>query len=106
MIDGDQGPGHDIPTEPPGSDMRVPAQVEVAFDILRWANAVQVPVRSFSENAVGRELTAKENSVYEAALEVLRLYLTGEMDFGQTGFDESMYPHPISAPQHPVKNVS
>ena len=67
----------DIPL-PPETDTRVPAQVDVAFEVVRWANMIQNPHIS---NVEGRDLEPKEKSVYEAGLEVLRLYLSGEMTF-------------------------
>ena len=74
-----QGPG--VPfLSPPTSeaDTRVPAQVDVAFEVVRWANMIQSP---HINNVEARDLNPKERSVYEAGLEVLRLYLTGEMTF-------------------------
>lgn len=80
--DGDQGAG--MAWAPPiGStsdaySSRYPMKVDVAFDVLRWASGIE---NHPLHQQAGRELKAKENSVYEAGLEVLRLYLTGEMDF-------------------------
>lgn len=65
---------------PPEVDSRVPAQVDVAFEVVRWGNAIEAP----HSNAIeARNLNPKERSVYEAGLEVLRLYLTGEMTFAE-----------------------
>ncbi len=49
-----------------------PCRVDVAFEVLHWAKVVE---------CVDRQLTDPERAVYNASLEVLRLYLTGEMDF-------------------------
>jgi hypothetical protein len=38
---------------------------------------------SYEKSPEGRQLTALEATVYNAALEVLRLYLSGEMDFAE-----------------------
>lgn len=54
----------------------IPAQVEVAFDAMRWANSIESGVCG-----EGRKLSSKERAIYESSLEVLRLYLTGEMTF-------------------------
>lgn len=81
-MNGAQGPMA-VPFSPlpaPETDSRVPAQVDVAFDVVRWGNTIQNP---HTAHTVGRDLTPKEKSVYEAALEVLRLYLTGEMTFAE-----------------------
>lgn len=75
-------------------NIRVPAQVSVAFDILKWANSIETGQggRNFDDPRLeGRELRLTEKAVYEASLEILRLYLTGEMLFAGTadGSDES-----------------
>ncbi len=48
---------------------KYPIQLDVAFDILKWAGALE------------RDMNPKELLVYNSALEVLRLYLSGEMTF-------------------------
>ena len=90
-----------MPFIPPSqeADSRIPVQVDVAFDVLRWAGSIQ----NHSGNPENdRVLNPKEKSIYEAALEVVRLYLTGEMTFSET--DEThLYEHPISPePVSPV----
>ena len=64
-----------------------PAQVELAFKIASHMTAIQQD-RSFSgafgsgESRIdGRGLTRSEQTAYDAALEVLRLYMTGEHCF-------------------------
>jgi len=87
--DGAQGAGITSAQASSAEDIRVPAQVDVAFDILRWGNSIQTGRADgrYESSSDGRELNNKENSVYEAALEVLRLYLTGEMSFEGYGQD-------------------
>ncbi len=47
-----------------------PPKVDAAFDVVRWGSEIDQ-----------RELRPEERQVYNAALEVLRLYLSGEMSF-------------------------
>jgi len=92
MESGDQGPGLvQSARYDETADLRIPAQVDVAFDVVRWANSVENGGRCDS-NSGGRELSVKERSVYEAGLEILRLYMTGEMNFDHSdsgGSEES-----------------
>lgn len=61
---------------------RFPVKVDVAFDVLAWASSIE----NHKDN--GRKLSLKEKIVYESALEVLRLYLAGEMTFDEPQEDE------------------
>jgi len=63
----------------------VPAKVATAMDYLRFAEVARCggPQAINSDLPFAhRELTIKEETVYYAALEVLRLYLSGECEFG------------------------
>ena len=69
----------------------VPAKVSAAQDYLRFAEVCRAggPQSMNCEMPLSttRDLTPREQRVYEHALEVLRLYFSGECDF---------------APQHPL----
>ncbi len=65
-----QGPGfHHGATQ----STSTPPKVDAAFDIIRWGSEIDQ-----------RELRPEERQVYNAALEVLRLYLSGEMSFEES----------------------
>jgi len=72
-------PGGPVPQE----TSCAPAQVETAFEVVRWANMLEIGSAGYRgiDAIPSRPLSPRERSVYEAALEVLRLYLTGEMSF-------------------------
>jgi len=85
-------PGFIEPREP-----KIPARVNFALDIVHWANEIEKgnQQRSYdggpSSQEGGRSLREDEKSVYGAALEVMRLYLTGEMSFegeAEEGYEE------------------
>jgi hypothetical protein len=83
---GAHGPGKISPMMSEEPDNRVPARVDVAFDMLRWANAIETGQggKSYEQDQTdGRKLNSTERAVYESALEVIRLYLTGEMTFSE-----------------------
>ncbi len=87
-VPGEQGSGFQYPhSSPEEPEVKIPAQVEVAFDVVRWANSVEMGGRTANYETArggeGRSLMPKERAVYEAALEVLRLYMTGEMTFDE-----------------------
>lgn len=83
---------------PSSGDVKVPLQVDVAFDVVRWANNIET-----GQGGDGRELYGNERAVYEAALEVLRLYLTGEMTFGDQEDFSCEHPVPEPPAQEDVK---
>jgi hypothetical protein len=64
----------------------VPAKVAAAQDYLRFAEVARCggpgSLNSDLPSSLTRDLTTKEQAVYDAATEVLRLYFTGEHDFG------------------------
>lgn len=62
------------------SGMGMPPQVEAAFRYLNWMaeNAVEFEDEDFSPHKFAKG----EKAVHEASLEVIRLYLRGEMAFG------------------------
>lgn len=71
----------------------VPAKVTAAQDYLRFAEVARCggPAAMNSDlPLVHRDLTRKEQQVYDDALEVMHLYLSGECDFG---------------PKHPLDTV-
>ena len=78
----------------PEEDSRVPAQVDVAFEVVRWGNGIEAPQIDHVE---ARELISKERAVYESGLEVLRLYLTGEMTFVEPREQEPVVSEKLSS---------
>lgn len=54
----------------------VPPKVQAAQSFLYFTKAITSP-----ENGIGRELDHEEEKAYSAAVEVLRLYFSGEYDF-------------------------
>lgn len=66
---------------PPGIDfLPIPPKVRAAQDYLYYANSVRNGGQSDGYNA-GAELSDNEQGTYDSALEVLRLYFKGEMEF-------------------------
>ena len=67
--------------------MPIPPQVAAAQDYLRFAEQLRNPPPSFDGQSrdSSRDLTPKEQAVYDAALEVLRLYFQGEQDYAGIG---------------------
>lgn len=61
-------------------DQNIPGKVQAAMDFVQRCNDVVNPISCCTE-AKGRPLSPSEQSVFEAALGVLRLYFLGEMDF-------------------------
>ncbi len=64
----------------------IPPKVEAAFKYLEWSRSSG---SSFMDLCGGsskepKKLSLNERAVFDAALEVLRLYLSGEMDFAPT----------------------
>lgn len=59
----------------------MPARVTAAFTFLGYCESV---THQCDPTTAKYELSATESLVKKAALEVLRLYLVGEMDFGDT----------------------
>ncbi len=64
----------------PGAVSRIPAQIEVAFDVVSWVASIETGWGPMGR-ADPRELRSAEKAAYGAAVEVLRLYLSGEMTF-------------------------
>lgn len=63
----------------------VPPQVAAAQDYLRFAEGLRNPAPMFEMHRVeARDLNNREQAVYDAALEVLRAYFMGEMDYAPT----------------------
>ncbi len=64
----------------------MPAKVAASMDYLRFAEVARcggpAAMNSDLPSANVRDLTVHESKVYDAALEVLRLYFTGENDYG------------------------
>lgn len=67
----------------PASMAAVPPQVAAAQEYLRFAEVVRNPPPRFDGQVTseGRDLSQREQTVYDAALEVLRAYFTGEKDY-------------------------
>lgn len=63
----------------PNNTSLMPARVAAAFTFLGYCESV---THQCDPATVKYELSATEALVKQAALEVLRLYLVGEMDFG------------------------
>ena len=72
-------------TDPSLSETRIPPRVQAAQSYLCYALRVREP-SSYSVLGdvplAGNELSPREQSTYEAALDVLLLYFRGEMDYG------------------------
>lgn len=71
-------------TASPGQPMLVmPMRVQAAQHYLHYTLSKTAPTPLFDGRATeGVPLTAKEQAAYDAALEVLRQYFAGEMDYG------------------------
>lgn len=63
---------------------QVPPRVAMAFAFVQWAESVQRGVVAAGESMIvqGRELSANERATYQAAIETIRVYVNGEMSFG------------------------
>lgn len=66
------------------AESTVPARVQAAQDYLRYANGIRNPSASLLNGnpAEPADLTQQEIAVYNSALNVLSLYFSGEMDYG------------------------
>ncbi len=64
----------------------IPPCVAAAQEYLRFAEQLRNPPPAFDgqRTDTSRDLTPKERVVYDAALEVLRLYFSGEKDYAAT----------------------
>lgn len=61
----------------------IPAKVAAALEFLRFAEFLRNPPSQFDGGrSESRDLNQREQAVYDAALEVMRLYFTGEQEFG------------------------
>ena len=72
-----------IPARDAQSYPCVPPKVAAAQDYLRFAEQLRNPLPGFDgmRGADPRDLNHREQAVYDAALEVLRTYFTGEQEF-------------------------
>jgi hypothetical protein len=77
----DSGTGAPLPVLFDEDLRKIPPRVSFALDVLHWANHIQERNYENLSSENGRKLTQLEQVVYDAALEVLRLYLSGEMNF-------------------------
>lgn len=78
----------------------VPPKVAAAQDYLRFCECMRNPSSGFDGmKGEARDLGATEQKVYEAALEVLRLYFSGEQDFDSA---PASSPTPPEDPQQRV----
>lgn len=60
----------------------MPPKVAAAQDFLNFGERMRNPGSSFDgTRPEGRDLSAREQVVYDAALEVLRMYFTGEQEY-------------------------
>lgn len=60
----------------------IPAKVAAAMEYLKFADQLRNPPAYFDgTRPESRDLSKKEQAVYDAALEVLRTYFMGEQDF-------------------------
>lgn len=64
--------------------LAIPGRVQAAMSFLHFAEMKQNPPPSFDgmRGACPKELTPIEQRVYNNALQVLDMYFTGEMDYG------------------------
>ena len=71
-------------SETPHSDNPIPPRVQAAQAFLNFALRIREPALfSVSDVPLARnDLSPREQTTYEAALNVLLLYFRGEMDFG------------------------
>lgn len=83
-----QGPNEPQPQQPHAEitvHQSVPAKVCAAFDVVRFMDSVMSPPTCAHHGypvCEGRKLASNEQTVYNSALEVMRLYFSGECDFG------------------------
>jgi len=64
-----------------GQQRPIPARIRAAMEFLTYCNHLVTPCDA---EIKGRPLTKREQAAYDAATEAVRLYLTGELDFGDT----------------------
>lgn len=89
-----------------GDSPAVPPRVAAAQDYLRFADGVRNPHPGFDGTPrQPQDLSAREQVVYDAALEVLRLYFTGEQDFASPPGLEAGGPPADDDPRQPVSSV-
>lgn len=67
--------------------MSIPTRVQAAIKIIEWASGMKFANNSngFGEQSqIGETvyLSMREQILYESAIEAVRLYLSGEMDYG------------------------
>lgn len=82
---------------------QVPPRIQAALQFVQWASTVGLPPISPIGTPYGepRDLTAEEKAAYNAALESLRLYFAGEMDYGDCA-PTAMQAPGDEEPQSPV----
>lgn len=83
-------------------ETRVPGKVEAAQQYLYFAaNQMSPPPAYDGGRSEPRDLSEAERRVYDAALEVLRLYFAGESDFAD-GPPAAVNPSDGDEPRHPA----
>ncbi|MGH7131142.1 MAG: hypothetical protein ACREJO_04265 [Phycisphaerales bacterium] len=73
-----------------GQQRPIPARIRAAMEFLTYCNHLVAPCDA---EIKGRSLTKREQAAYDAATEAVRLYLTGELDFGDTSVTVPVAPH-------------
>lgn len=77
-----------------------PPRIETAMEFLEWCGRVELPRPGpFDTSVPGRVLEKHEIATKNAALEVLRLYFTGELDLDRVRFVK--VPVPAQEPPAP-----
>lgn len=71
--------GHDLTIE---KFEYVPGRIDAAMRFVEHCRLLTEAVHCCGGSKEGRDLTASERGAYEAALNAMRLYFAGEMDFG------------------------
>lgn len=74
---------------------QTPPRVEDAFRFVALMHQMQLPQRDMFGNTNGecRQLNKYEQATLNAALEVIRLYMTGENDYAPPAPPVAMQPH-------------
>jgi hypothetical protein len=81
----------------------IPARVDAAQQFLFFATGIQNgPHPCDGVPATGRDLSPKEGQVYDAALDVLFSYFTGEMDYGDCQVTQTAPPDDETPQRVPV----
>ncbi len=76
----------------------IPGRIQAAQSFLeRYLYVVDPPA---CWGGGGRELTRAEQAAYDAAIQAMRLYLSGEMDFGDRPISPPAEEEPACAPNN------